>query len=117
MGFSPMLLKLSPQGGGSIMRRQPFAAREKAAILMMRKQGCRIQHIAMCTGRSTSVIHRILKRGMLFGHNLDVWRRTLDMRKIRAKQRLRSSISMLLRMLKLIEAWHNFILGEGDKPP
>ena len=99
------------------LTRRPFAPREKASILIMRARGCRIQHIATCTGRSTSVIHRILKKNEAFGHNLDVWCRRLDMRKIPFRARMRSSINMFLKMLKLMSAWHSFILGEGDKPP
>jgi len=99
------------------LTRRPFAAREKAGILIMRKHGCRIQHIATCTGRSTSVIHRILKKAQAYGHNLDVWCRTLDMRKMRNKQRLRSSRALLFKMFKLMSAWHSFILGESDEPP
>lgn len=97
--------------------RRPFALREKAAVLIMRKHGARIQHIAKLTGRSTSVIYRILRRNERFGHNLDVWRRRLDMRKMEGKQRLHASCvawNKLVSLWSKIEAW---ILGEGDKPP
>jgi len=94
-----------------------FAPREKASYLILREKGCRIQHIAELFGRSTSVIHRALHKAQKHGYNLDVWRRTLDLRKIPYLTRMRSGIYKRLRMLKLADQWILFALGEGDKPP
>lgn len=97
--------------------RRPFTVREKTSYLILRRKGLRIQHIAELFGRSTSVIHRALKKAQKHGYNLDVWRRTLDMRKIPYLTRMRSCIYKRLTMWKLADLWHAFALGVGDKPP
>jgi len=58
-----------------------------------------------------------LKKAQVYGHNLDVWRRTLDMRKIPGIIRQRSRIVAWNKIAGQWSKWEAWILGEGDKPP
>jgi hypothetical protein len=94
-----------------ILRINPLP-REKAATILLRKKGHRINHIAKALGRSTSYVYRVLKNAYL--------RRTLskdDMRKMGHKTRLIQTRIRWHQLLRFMPAWEKWILGEGEKPP
>ena len=98
-------------------RRIPFLQREKAAYLILRRVGLSINQISEAFGRSCSVVHRVLKKARYAGHNLDVWCRRLDIRKLPYKARMRAASFRWFQMLKLLSAWESWICGEGEEPP
>ena len=98
-------------------RRIPFLRREKAAYLVLRKVGLSINQISEAFGRSYSVVHRVLKKAERFGHNLDVWCRSRDIRKLPYKARMFMCSFRRAQMLKLLSAWESWICGEGEEPP
>lgn len=100
-----------------VHKRIPFAEREKAAYLILRRAGLSINQISKAFGRSTSVIHRALTRVETFGHNLDVWCRRVDIRKLPYKTRMRMASFRWRKMLKLLSQWTLWVCGEGDRPP
>lgn len=102
-------------------KRIPFAEREKDAYLILRKKGLSINQMAKAFGRSTSVIHRVFmkaeQRGIRF---LDVWKRRLDLRKLKrgnAQTHARMRNFRWHKMLTLLSQWEAWICGEGDRPP
>ena len=97
--------------------RIPFMVREKAAYLILRKKGLSINLIAKAFGRSTSVIYRALVKVERYWHNLDVWGRRVDMRKLPYRARMRGSSIRRFKMFQLLAAWEAWVCGEGDKPP
>ena len=74
---------------------------------MLRKLGYSINTIASTFGRSTSTIHRVLKRNL----------RNIDLRKLPARVRLLAAQRQRFNIRKYLKAWENFALGEGEKPP
>ena len=97
--------------------RVPFLEREKAAYLILRRVGLSINQISAAFGRSTSVIHRALVRAEKYGHNLDVWLRRRDMRKLPYRVRMLLSRIRLKKMFDLLAAWESWICGEEERPP
>jgi hypothetical protein len=86
--------------------------REKPAIIIMKRHGNRINHIAKALGRSTNYVWRVLHNAYLRG--------TLhkdDKRKMEGKTRLRMANFYWRKLQKFMHAWEKWILGEGDKPP
>jgi hypothetical protein len=92
--------------------RAPFLQREKAAYIKLRRVGLSINQIAKAFGRSTSVIHRALKRVLSYKTL-----RRFDMRKLPRRARMLSASFRWSKMLKLLPAWEIWISGEGEKPP
>ena len=92
--------------------RIPFLEREKAAYVKLRRVGLSINQIAAAFGRSTSVIHRALKR--VIAHKT---LRRFDMRKLPHQARMRMASFRWARMLKLLHLWELWICGERDEPP
>jgi len=90
-----------------------LAQREAAGYIKLRRLGYSISVLAKVFGRSTSVIHRILKRAKQY----DPSRFPVDMRKLPTAARRISSVYQYHRLLKTILAWESWMLGEGDKPP
>lgn len=82
--------------------------REAAAYIMLRRKGVSINQIAQVVGRSTSLVHRILKKV-----NLNRY----DMRKLPSRIKLLAAQRIRLSMGKLRAGWIAFILGEVEKPP
>ena len=80
--------------------------REAASYIMLKRRGQSINSIASLVGRSYSFVHRILSK---FHFS--------DLRKLPRVLRLRRASRNHYLMLKFGEAWRNFILGEGEKPP
>jgi hypothetical protein len=92
--------------------RIPFMQRERAAIIKLRKLGYSINTLATFTGRSCSVIHRILNT--YFNRTKTVM---AELRKMPNALRLQTALKHRLSMDFRIEQWMPFILGEEDKPP
>jgi hypothetical protein len=103
-----------------------FFKREKATYIKLRRDHhYSITHLAQLFGRSTSVIHRILKTQKLTGQSLcgagfyiQHTNNPLDNR----TGKLRKTNSYVTRsirkgMYKITQAWLAFALGETDKPP
>lgn len=93
--------------------RIPVGAREKAAYIKLREKGYTINTIAGAFGRSTSLVHRTLKRAYWILYS----RRLKDLRKIPKLVReahARLSFRSLRKYLPLWEAW---ILSEEGDPP
>ena len=88
--------------------KHPPAKREKAAIVILRKKGNRIQHIAKFLGRSTSFVYRVLKRNRI---------PIKDMRKMPNQTRLRCSKIRWKKLQRFFLSWESWILGEGERPP
>jgi hypothetical protein len=86
--------------------------REKAAIIKLTRMGYSINLLSEFLGRSTSYIHKTVRKAI--ERRIDHF---LDKRKLPHNTRLRCS-SIRRRMLaKYFPAWQMWILGEGDKPP
>jgi len=86
---------------------------EKVAIIKMRKLGYTINQLADFTGRSRSIVHKILK---IATKRLCIVKK--DYRKGLTNQaRLRCSSIRRKMLTKFLPAWEAFILGETDKPP
>jgi len=83
-----------------------FFRREKAAYIKLRRLGYAINALAKMFGRSTSVIHRLLK----VAHYL-------DLRKLPARVRLFAAKRQRLGMIKYLKFWENFAFGIGERPP
>lgn len=104
MGARPQVRPEKPK------HRVKFLPREKTAYLMLRNKGYSISILSKVFGRSTSVIHKILK-------NASYVVRHLDLRKIPAGVRSRIRFFSIRRLMRLRPQWEAFILGEGDEPP
>jgi len=85
-----------------------FLPREKASYIMLRRLGYSLQELSETFGRSTSVLHRILKRAGF---------RLTDLRKLPARVRKLAHARRTRTMMFLARAWEAFMLGEGEKPP
>jgi len=85
-----------------------FCPREKASYIMLRRQGYSINILSRAFGRSTSIIHKILKRAHV---------RTNDLRKLPPRIRRLASARQWNTIMKLQSQWEAFMLGEGEKPP
>lgn len=96
----------------SVKTRLPFLPREKAAIIKLCKLGYSINSLKTFFGRSTSVIHRIVKLELKLtgGHRI-------DLRKLPAHTRLMSALKTRLAMDFQITRWMPFILGDEAEPP
>jgi len=92
--------------------RIPFLEREKAAYIKLRRVGLSINQIAAAFGRSTSVIHRALKRVMV--HKT---LRRFDIRKLPFQARMRAASFRWATLLKLLHLWELWICEERDEPP
>ena len=93
--------------------------REKAAIIKLRQFGWSINSLSKFTGRSFSVIHKILKiagytPGVFYNSN---WHQDRDLRKLPNQLRLKAAQKHRLSMHRFMELWEGFILGTEDKPP
>lgn len=92
--------------------RIPFLQREKAAYVKLRRVGLSINQIARAFGRSTSVIHRTLKRVIAYKTL-----RKFDMRKLPRRARMLMASFRWAKMLKLLPLWEAWITGEEERPP
>lgn len=92
----------------------PFFKNEKACMIKLRKLGYPINQIAQFTGRSVSLIHRVLSIAV----------QRLSIRKLDARcgntntNRLReSSRRWRIFEAKYMQGWLSFVEGSEDKPP
>lgn len=98
--------------------------REAATYIMLRRKGYSINKLASIFGRSTSVIHRILKVVGLTGYTISgygyvrykLWNPN-DMRKSGGIVASVSDLFRSKRMVKIFQGWAAFMDGEVDKPP
>lgn len=91
--------------------------KEKAAYLILRRKGLSYNTIAECFGRSTSVVYRVIQRATSFKPKYDVWRRKADIRKLPYLVRMRFAAKAHHLMLKLREAWAEWVSSEEGDPP
>jgi len=93
--------------------RLKYHKNERAAILFFRKNlGYTLSAISKVFGRSTSLVHHIIKFNQLIGNLAH-----LDLRKIPNQLRLRTAQKHRLSMERIIALWLPFVFGEVDKPP
>lgn len=76
---------------------------------MLRKKGVSINQMATIIGRSTSLIHRILKKASFLAR--------VDLRKIPTRIKLLGAARIRKFLAKTLQGWQEFILGQGEKPP
>jgi hypothetical protein len=93
-------------------QRVPFMQREKTAIIKLRQHGYSINELSIFSGRSKSVIHRILHSY----HNI-TQTAIANLRTLPNHTRLQSAQKHRLTMTRFMELWMPFILSETDKPP
>lgn len=92
----------------------PVMQREKAAILYLRRKfGYSINIIAKAFGRSTSIVHQILK----FNEVLGSLRWMSNKRKIPPHVRRLARARMERQMNHYLGLWMAFLLGLSEKPP
>lgn len=85
---------------------------EKASIIKLRRLGYSITHISKALGRSTSFIHRIIKKAETFNKEL-----RFDKRKLPSKYRLLQSKRSLKTLFSMLSKWEKFIFKEELEPP
>jgi len=90
-----------------------LARREAAGYIKLRRLGYSMSVLSTVFGRSTSVIHRILKRAKQY----DPRSFPLDMRKLPTHVRRVGSVLQRQRLRAMIKAWEAWMLGEGEDPP
>lgn len=86
--------------------------REKTSILKLRKIGYSTNQLSTLTGRSVSLIHKILK----FNESIGILHR-LNLRTMPNQTRLKTASRIRRELNYWITRWLPFILGIEDKPP
>ena len=86
--------------------------REAATIIKLRRKGHSINGIATFLGRSTSLVHRIIKINRKAGTLT-----RFNMRKLGYNIRMRMSAQRRVLLEKLRLAWETWILAEEGEPP
>jgi len=94
------------------MMRIPVSGRERATYIKLRQKGYTINCLAQAFGRSTSIIHRILKKAWKLGVG---WNH--DLRKIQRYVREQHARWSPRTLKKYLHAWETFILSEDGEPP
>jgi len=90
----------------------PVSPRERTAYVKLRKIGYSINHIAQAFGRSTSIIHAIIKKAENIGSI-----RKISNRKLPRFSLLQGCRRRLFTLLSMIPKWNLWILSEeGDIP-
>lgn len=79
---------------------------------MLRRLGYATQIIAKAFGRSTSIVHRILR----FNEQLGALR-IFDLRKLPTRIKRLQNARQHKSILRFLASWEKWILGEGEKPP
>ena len=92
--------------------RVPYLCRERQAYIKIRRLGVSINQIATVFGRSTSAIHRIIKKAE---ENKVIERRDNRKNASICRRRICSSNNQKLR--RLLNAWVNWITEQVEKPP
>lgn len=104
-------------GINKVVRSQPSIhikalPREKSAVVKYRELGYSINHISKAFGRSTSWIHKVLKRA----ESLGILRHTSNRKQPRLCL-LRTCRKRLFLALSYMKLWEGWILGEEGEPP
>jgi hypothetical protein len=86
--------------------------REKCAIVKLSNFGYTINQIATVLARSTSFVHRVVRKNITLGSI-----RFIDKRKLPSQIRLATSARRMTKLQNMISGWMAFILGEVDRPP
>lgn len=94
------------------MQRIPFLCREKAAMIKLRRVGLSINQISDFTGRSTSVVRRILRNAQKMGLI-----RNNSLRKLPYRGRMRMASYRRALLEKLRDRWNAWICGAEGEPP
>jgi hypothetical protein len=92
--------------------RDPWQAREKAAIIIWRKHGYSMSHLAAVFHRSLSSIHGILKKAERLGAVA-----LRDYRKLPSNLRRRANALRRSMMENYMKQWLDWIAGVEGKPP
>lgn len=114
----------SPKNFSTCHKRRERTRNEARAIIMLRRKRYSINFLAKLFGRSTSMIHRILKFNALTGYTIQggpftaqrIWNKN-DMRKSGAMSLTMEAIFKSNRWTKLFQAWVQFAKDEEAKPP
>jgi hypothetical protein len=94
-------------------RRIPLVPREAAAIIKLRRNfRYTINVLAKVFGRSTSIIHRLLK----FNTDLGALRK-VDLRRIPTRVKKIGSARQEATLYRFLDAWVKWISSEEEKPP
>jgi len=92
----------------------PLFQREKAAYVYLRRRfHYSISVLSQAFGRSTSVIHRILKFNVAIG----AIPRFSNKENCGNRIRTLSLVRQQNDIYRIVKAWEAWILGEGEKPP
>jgi hypothetical protein len=104
--------------------RVPRLKREAATYIMLRRKGYSINKLSKIFGRSTSMIHRILKTAGLTGYTIIGGpydrRKSLHKMDMRKSGGIIASVTDLFKSKSIREAfkgWIMFMEAETDKPP
>jgi hypothetical protein len=92
--------------------RIPLFAREKAAIVKLRRFGYSINLLARMFSRSRSLIKRCIDFNVFVGNF-----RKLDLRKLPTYVKHLGARRLWATWLKLARAWSDWIAGSGERPP
>lgn len=93
--------------------RIPVFSREKTAYIKLRQKGYTINAIAKAFGRSTSIIHRILRNAWWILHT----KKLNDLRKIPRRVRELHAKYSIRTLMKYLPQWESWILGDEGDPP
>jgi hypothetical protein len=106
------------------MIRVPRLKREACTYIMLRRKGYSINKLAKIFGRSTSMIHRILKTAGLTGYTIIGGpydrRKSLHRLDMRKSGGIIASVEDLFRSkrtIKTFQGWLAFMEASEDKPP
>lgn len=105
-------------------KRRERTRNEARAIILLRRRRYSINFLAKILGRSTSMIHRILKNNGMTGASIiggpfdrkKVWHKD-DMRKSGAQGLTIEIVFRSNKWTKLFQHWVKFIKGEEAEPP
>lgn len=93
--------------------RIPLAKREASAYIKLRRKGWSINLIANAFGRSTSVVHRRIRKAIRKYGIIPYF----DLRKMQAyRRKIHKQIQVTL-MRKYYPLWEGWVLGEEGEPP
>ena len=93
--------------------RIPWAPREKACILFLRKKyRYSLNQLAEAFGRSVSLVHQVCKWNETIG-NLK-W---MDNRCLPGRVKKIAAARMTRQLRRFMRMWQAWILGDGDRPP
>lgn len=89
-----------------------ISGRESATYIKLRRMGYSISIIAQAFGRSTSAVHKRIRRAIQYG--LIHYR---DLRKIPNQTRRLGRARQHRDIMRTLSFWEQWILSDGDDPP